>query len=109
MSLINTDSNSETDAKNESIASPNNLTLRWPSSWKGFWWLLAVGSVAAMLCMPFIRSVYSLGDEGVLLNGATQLLRGSKLYVDFFEFIPPGGFVLTAAWLDIMGTSMLSA
>ena len=68
-----------------------------------------VGFIAALLCVPFIHSVYWLGDEGVLLNGATRLLRGSRLYVDFFEFLPPGGFVLTAAWLHIAGTSMLSA
>jgi hypothetical protein len=40
-----------------------------------------------------------LGDEGILLQGADRLLRGEKLYLDFFEVLPPGGFLLTATWL----------
>ena len=58
-----------------------------------------------MLCVPFIGSIYWLGDEGMLLTGATRLLKGSRLYVDFFEALPPGGDVLTAAWFDMVGTS----
>ena len=72
-------------------------------------WLLSVGAIAAMLCMPFARTVWWLGDEGVLLHGADRMLKGDRLYVDFFEFLPPGGFVLTAAWLSISGVSFLSA
>jgi hypothetical protein len=48
-------------------------------------------------------------DEGVLLRGAEQILNGSRLYVDFYEFLPPGGFYLTAAWLSLTGISFLSA
>ena len=74
------------------------------------WWLLLVGLIAAALCAPFFRSVYGMsGDEGVLLNGAERMLRGSRIYVDFFEFLPPGGFVLTAAWFSIAGISVGSA
>ena len=72
-------------------------------------WLPFVGLVTAMLCMPFIRAIFWLGDEGVLLHGADRMLRGSTLYVDFFEFLPPGGFVLTAAWFSVTGVSFLSA
>jgi Dolichyl-phosphate-mannose-protein mannosyltransferase len=68
-----------------------------------------VGLVTAALCLPFIRSVFSLGDEGVLLNGAERMLGGQRLYIDFFEFPPPGGFVLTEAWFRIAGVSFLSA
>lgn len=68
-----------------------------------------MGLVAAALCLPFIRSVFSLGDEGVLLNGAERMLRGSRLYADFFEFPPPGGFLLTDAWFGIAGISAASA
>src|SRR5262249_28462420 len=46
------------------------------------------------------------GDEGVLLNGAERILRGSRLYTDFFEFLPPGGFLLTAAWFSVAGISV---
>src|SRR5262245_47769951 len=109
MSLLNADSNSKTDAESESIASTNNLTLRRQHSWGRVWWVLTVGLVTAGLCLPFFRSVYWLGDEGVLLNGAVQLLKGNRLYVDFFEMLPPGGFVLTAAWLKFAGVSMSSA
>ena len=37
------------------------------------------------------------------------MLRGQRLYVDFFEFHPPGGFVIVAAWFSITGISMWSA
>jgi hypothetical protein len=37
------------------------------------------------------------------------MLRGSSIYADFFEFAPPGGFVLTAAWLSIFGISVWAA
>lgn len=73
------------------------------------WWLLLVGTVAALLCAPFMRAIYSMGDEGMLLHGAERMLRGSSLYADFFEFAPPGGFVLTAAWLSIFGISVWAA
>lgn len=34
-----------------------------------------VGLVAALLCLPFIRTVFGMGDEGVLLRGAERMLR----------------------------------
>ena len=70
---------------------------------------ILVGILAAALCAPFTRSIFWLGDEGVLLAGADRMLHGSRLYGDFFEFLPPGGFVITAAWLGITGISMWSA
>jgi hypothetical protein len=48
-----------------------------------------VGLVTAALCVPLIRCVWLLGDEGVLLHGADRMLRGEKIYIDFFEFLPP--------------------
>jgi hypothetical protein len=65
-----------------------------------------VGLIAAVLCLPFIRINVGITDEGVLLNGAERMLRGSRLYADFFEFLPPGGFILTAAWFSIAGISV---
>jgi hypothetical protein len=73
------------------------------------WWVLLVGSVAAALCLPFLHAIYWLGDEGVLLHGATRILEGKRLYSDFFEFLPPGGFVLTAVWFKVAGISIVSA
>jgi hypothetical protein len=78
----------------------------WSSS--SHWWLLFVGVIAAVLCLPFIRTV-AMGDEGVLLEGAERMVRGSRLYADLFEFLPPGGFVLTEAWFAITGISIGSA
>ena len=75
----------------------------------GRWGLLLVVLIAVALCAPLIRTVYWMGDEGVLLHGAERMLQGSTLYVDFFEFLPPGGFVLTAAWLKVVGISFWSA
>jgi hypothetical protein len=43
------------------------------------------------------------------LHGAERLLRGDRLYIDFFEFIPPGGFIIMAAWFGITGISISSA
>jgi hypothetical protein len=75
----------------------------WSSS--GRWWLPLVGVMAAALCLPFIHAV-SIGDEGMLLTGAERMLRGDRLYADFFEFLPPGGFILTESWFSIAGISI---
>jgi hypothetical protein len=72
-------------------------------------WLLLVAVAACVVCAPFLRTVYWLGDEGVLLHGAEEMLHGRGLYRDFFEFLPPGGFVLTAAWLSLTGISFVAA
>src|SRR5262245_19185150 len=72
-------------------------------------WLLFVALVTALLCMPFSRAIFWLGDEGVLLHGADRMLQGSRLYDDFFEFLPPGGFVITAIWFGLAGVSFVSA
>jgi hypothetical protein len=77
--------------------------------WKVDQWLLSVVLLSILMCLPFLRAVYAMTDEGVLLNGAERLLHGEILYKDFFEFLPPGGFVLTAWWFGIAGISVLSA
>src|SRR5262245_35378054 len=66
-------------------------------------WLPVVAVVTLLLCVPYYRVVIWVGDEGVLLHGADRLLQGEKLYSDFFEFLPPGGFVLTALWFNFAG------
>ena len=96
------------------VASPGQSSLEDPETLAparlgNHLWLPFVILVTAMLCMPFIRTIYWMGDEGVLLNGADRMLHGRRLYADFFEFLPPGGFVLTAAWFSIAGISILSA
>jgi hypothetical protein len=71
--------------------------------------LAVVGLLTAALCAPFLRTIVGLSDEGVLLHGADRILRGERLYRDFFEFLPPGGFLLTASWLGTTGISLASA
>jgi hypothetical protein len=61
------------------------------------------------MCLPFLRAVYSMGDEGILLNGAVRMLHGEVLYKNFFEFLPPGGFLITAFWVSLAGDSFFSA
>jgi hypothetical protein len=90
-------------------APSGELSAAVPGRLAGLLWTTLVGLLAAALCAPFIRSVFWLGDEGVLLAGAERMLHGSRLYADFFEFLPPGGFVIAAAWLGIAGISMWSA
>ena len=79
------------------------------TDWTGLCWLLFVGVTVFMLCLPFMHSVFGLGDEGMILRGAESLLKGRRLYVDFFEFLPPGSFVIVAAWFGITGISIWSA
>jgi len=72
-------------------------------------WTVSVGLAAVALCMPFLRAVTWLGDEGVLLDGAQRMLHGDKLYVDLFSGLPPGGYLITEEWFRLFGISMLSA
>ncbi|HKR89944.1 MAG TPA: hypothetical protein VJS38_17375 [Phenylobacterium sp.] len=65
--------------------------------------MLAVFAGSLVLCAPFRRYIPWIGDEGILLRGATEILSGRALYRDVFEFHPPGGFLVTAAWLKLVG------
>jgi hypothetical protein len=98
-----------TEAGSEQAAFPEARTRLAPAKWRSFWWLLIVGLVTTALCLPFFRAVFFMGDEGVLLHGAERMLRGDRLYVDFFEFLPPGSFLLTEIWLRLAGISFVSA
>jgi hypothetical protein len=89
--------------------SSNDLGSLRAARWRDFWWVAAVGAITAALCAPFICYVWDLGDEGSLLNGAERMLRGEKIYIDFFEFLPPGGFMIMEGWFGIAGISLLSA
>jgi len=71
--------------------------------------LAFVLAAALVACLPFTRYVSWLGDEGVLLNGATRMMSGEVLYRDVFAFLPPGGYLLTEAWMRIVGDSLVAA
>ncbi len=77
-----------------------------PSAWA---WPIAVCLIAASLCLPFIHTVWWFGDEGIWLSGALRLLHGRGLYTDTWAFHPPGGYLITAAWLSAFSTSFASA
>lgn len=68
-----------------------------------------VGLMSAGLCIPFVRSLFWLGDEGILLHGAARLLDGKEIYKDFFSYLPPGSFIIVALWFDVFGTSIFAA
>ena len=105
---MNTTSNSRQLATTQ-ISQSNEMASDKATGWSGLWRLLSVGLIAAVLCAPFLRYVWLLGDEGVLLHGAERMLRGETIYTDFFEFLPPGGFLIMAGWFAITGISLLSA
>ena len=69
---------------------------------------LLTAVVAGVLCLPFLHTVYWLGDEGIWLHGATRLSGGLRLYADFFEVSPPLGFLVVQGWLELFGNSLIS-
>src|SRR3989475_13149332 len=70
--------------------------------------LYAVALIAITVCAPVFRYVLWLGDEGVLLHGAARILGGEVLYRDFFEVLPPGGFLIVASWMKLFGVGFAS-
>jgi len=48
-------------------------------------------------------------DEGIILDGAWNLLHGRQLYVDFFEIITPGSFFAIFLSWKIFGASYMTA
>src|ERR1700760_4768448 len=68
-----------------------------------------VAIACALLCLPFLRSIHWVGDEGVFLRAAMLLNNGKVLYKDFFEFHPPIAFLVTQLWLMITGNSLVGA
>jgi hypothetical protein len=71
--------------------------------------LLLVTLATSAFCAPFFRALYGMGDEGLFLRGAELMLQGKILYADFFEFLPPVSFALTAAWFSVAGVSIEAA
>ena len=72
----------------------------------GLLWVTILSTVG--ICAPFFRYIQWLGDEGIVLHGADRILRGERLYADFFEFLPPGSFLIGAAWMQLIGSSFAS-
>jgi hypothetical protein len=62
--------------ESDRTSSVSDQTSTESARWSGFGWLVGVGLIAVTLCLPFIRYVGWLGDEGVILHGAERALRG---------------------------------
>ena len=75
----------------------------------GWVWPGLIALAGALICLPFTRSLYGLGDEGILLHGAARMARGQGLYRDFFELHPPLGFLIVRWWTIFAGPSLLAA
>lgn len=69
----------------------------------------AWGVLTAMACGAVLVGLHARNaldsDEGVVLNGAWNLLHGRALYTDFFEFLAPGSFYLVLAAWKTFGSS----
>jgi len=89
------------------LVSPVRTRLETESPSISAFWLLLVLVVSVLLTAPFIIT-FRWWDEGIFLLGAERLLHGDRLYADFFEFLPPGSFLITAGWLAMVGTSLWS-
>ena len=64
---------------------------------KKLFWLLWFLFGAVFIILNFKHPLNS--DEGVILGGAWRLWNGEDLYLDFFEYIPPGSFYyIWGAW-----------
>lgn len=72
-----------------------------PALWR---WIFLLAIIIFFHSSHFLDS-----DEGVILDGAWNLINGKILYQDFFEFIPPGSFYFIFVIWKIFGMSYLSA
>jgi hypothetical protein len=63
--------------------------------------LVSIFLFTILCCLPFMRTIYWFGDEGILLHGAQQLLSGKFLYREFWEFYPPAGLLITEGWMRV--------
>jgi hypothetical protein len=70
--------------------------------------LYGIVVVGLLVCVPFFRYVGWLGDEGVLLHGAVRIVGGEVLYRDVFGILPPGGYLIVASWMKVLGVGLAS-
>jgi hypothetical protein len=64
--------------------------------------------MALVACMPFVRYVASVGDEGILLHGAMRMLGGEVLYRDVFGILPPAGYLIVCTWMKVFGMGLVA-
>lgn len=70
-------------------------------------WLLFIFS--GIYLYLFVRVLWRVGDEGILVWGAQRVTEGALPYRDFFEVMGPGSFYLLAFFFNIFGTTWIVA
>lgn len=71
-------------------------------------WLIFAAVAAILLAVHGNRLVFT-NDEGIILEAAQRMAAGSRLYVDFFGYMSPGGYWLQELAFRALGLSMRSA
>ena len=84
-------------------------SLRLPGRVLDLLCLVLIVAALVVIMRPYLSTVYWLGDEGIILHGLRRMRDGETIYRDFFEYLPPGVFALTGAWLHLLPFSLLSA
>ena len=76
---------------------------------KNKYFIIAYWAIFTLAIIYFHSSHFFNGDEGVVLEGAWNLVNGKHLYTDFYEIVTPGSFFLVAWIWKIVGVSYWSA
>jgi 4-amino-4-deoxy-L-arabinose transferase-like glycosyltransferase len=74
-------------------------------------WIIALGLFLFAIgwLYPFHNYTLLNADEGIILQGAQQILAGQVPYRDFFTFYTPGSYYWTALLFRLFGDSILTA
>ena len=92
----------------ESLPEPHTIPSRGRARALDRLALVVTVMCTVAVCAPFFRYVQWFGDEGIVLNAADKILRGERLYGDFFELLPPASFLIGTAWMKLIGSSLAS-
>jgi len=65
--------------------------------------------VFLIICFTLHSKFNFNADEGIILNGAWNILNHRAIYKDFFEIIPPGSFYLILFTWKVCGVSYMAA
>ncbi|MBF0543593.1 MAG: hypothetical protein HQM08_04130 [Candidatus Riflebacteria bacterium] len=66
---------------------------------------LLLAFLSAAYLVLFLRVLFPVYDEGIIVCGAKRIVEGEIPYRDFFECIAPGSFYLLAGWFKLLGIS----
>jgi hypothetical protein len=91
-----------------SVASSSHPPLQRELPGERFVPVLCLALMALYLSL-FLRSVWRIGDEGLLVHGAQRVTSGQIPFKDFFEVIGPGAFYWLALWFKVLGVSWLTS